>query len=133
MDTENARKLLAKYRQGSCTPREKMLVERWYLERAAELPPYTDAVMEREAGRQERSIWQAVAERTVGTSGPRDGWFNSFRSILVAAAVILFAAVFAFYFITSRGQGTDAAHVAVKDVAPGTNRAKRPIASTISK
>ncbi len=115
--------MLAKYRQGSCTPREKMLVERWYLERAAELPPYTDDVMEREAGRQERSIWQAVAERTGGTSGRRDGWFNSFRSFLVAAAVILFAAVFAFYFITSRGQGTDAAHVAVNDIAPGTNRA----------
>lgn len=112
MDSIQAKKLLAKYTEGKCTPEEKALVERWYqnLADGQEIPEITsDPAIQREKSLQ--AIKKEIGKQT------KLRYFSVAASILFALSIALYL-----YYADNRPE-TVLVSKNGGDVPPGGNRA----------
>jgi ferric-dicitrate binding protein FerR (iron transport regulator) len=119
MNKEQAQELLEKYRLGICTPEEKTLLERWYLEESAR-QPMPDAPAD--PAKEEQIIWNRVLETL--PAEPQIRRLKKWYSIATAAAILIFLSVGLYFVVNKPAQQQIASNQLHKnDIAPGGNKA----------
>lgn len=118
MNKDEARQLLAKYIENDCTPEQRALVERWYLQEAAGqvLPDNGNDFKSEKA-----EIWAGTIEKagiSKKTYRPRTMWMAS-----AAALLIFITAAVLFLNQKEPPQQSAAAVSKTADVIPGGNKA----------
>jgi len=119
MNKEQAQALLEKYKLGICTPEEKTLLERWYLEESARqsMPEAPD-----EPAEEEQIIWNRILETL--PAEPKILRFGKWYSIAAAAAILIFLSI-GIYFVVDKPAHLQIARNQIhhNDIGPGGNKA----------
>ena len=119
MNKEQAQELLEKYKLGICTPEEKALLERWYLEESAR-QPMPEAP--EDPAKEEQIIWN----RVLGTlpAEPKIRRLKKWYSIAAAAAIFVFLSI-GLHFIVNKPvhQQIASNQLHKNDIGPGGNKA----------
>lgn len=93
MNKDEAQDLLRRYTNNQCTPKEKILVERWYLKESGQ--PDSEEVNNDISGRQ-KEIWQGTLKKA-GLPAERNN-VRLFLQIATAAAILLFIGIGVYFF-----------------------------------
>ncbi|MEJ2884791.1 FecR family protein [Pedobacter sp. GR22-6] len=120
MEQPDLQHLLDKYKNGTCTAEESVLVENWYLQWKVQ----PQAVSEEELSNVKDELWQAIAaEVKAGKTVPL--W----RRVGIAAAIVL-ATISAGIWFYQSNLGNNAKTISyTSDVAPGSKGATLTLAS----
>lgn len=116
MKNKEAEALYKKYREGSCTPQERNLIERWYL-RETDRRLEFNLDVDHEVVKDE--MWAELMKRTLPQPRKTYRWFP-----YAAAAVLIAALSFGAWFYRSNPEEVLISEsLAANDVGPGGNRA----------
>jgi transmembrane sensor len=114
MENKNARKLLKKYLNGTCTPDEKAIIESWY---GKEAEDKTDAPEDRtDYSDMEKEIWSELEKRNKPESKSVWFWFTA-----VAAALTIISSIV--YFSDYRFNKSAEINYSKNKISPGANKA----------
>jgi transmembrane sensor len=116
MERFNARELLQKYANGTCTPQEKFLFEQWYinLNRTDRLELSETELLE---------VEQEISQRLgLITEGNNNRTLHLWRYISVAATILLCLSIGAYFFLPIRPQQQIIKNN-IHDLEPGSNKA----------
>jgi len=117
---KNARELLTKYKAGTCTAEEKMLIEKWLLfYHASE----TTDLTETDFGQMHKELWESVQQEISIKPAMLPLWPK------VAAAMGLVILSIGVYWFTAKKEAFNQGVVVVNDVAPGKNKAYLTLAN----
>jgi len=116
MDKDEAQELLTKYTKNQCSPEEKALIERWYLEEASmqQLPDNQD-----DFNREKIEIWA----ETLKKAGLKKANYRLGRVWMASAAALLIFLSIGFYFFRIEQPEPKVAVSKTTDVIPGSNKA----------
>lgn len=121
MDKSRAQSLLRKYLNGTCTPDEKIVVEKWYLDTVGQQPDDASDLNYDQIGSE---IWNRLPQSV--KNQPKvsriSGW-----SRYAVAAIILFIVSFSVYFISNRNS-SESNVIAQTDIKAGGNHATLTLA-----
>ena len=116
MENERAKKLIAKYLEGNCTPEEKSIVESWYLKETADIQ---DEIEDPDYSAIEQELWaDIIAENKKKHPFKRSIYWFAAAAILIISAGL--------YFGTSPIQSIKQNGVpdfTKTDIRPGSNKA----------
>jgi transmembrane sensor len=116
MENERAKKLIAKYLEGNCTPEEKSIVESWYLKETADI---YDEIEEPDYSVIEQELWAGInAENKKKQPFKQKIYWYAAAAILVISTSL--------YFGTSQIQSFKQSGVSdftKTDIRPGGNKA----------
>ena len=119
MNKEQAQELLEKYKLGICTPEEKALLERWYLNEAARQPMPESP---ENPLKEEQLIWNRIMEELPRANKVRK--LNLWYSISAAAAILIFISAGLYIGLHKAPVQQIANNRPLKnDIAPGGNKA----------
>lgn len=116
MTKEEALLLLVKYKEGNCTDNEKKLIEKWLFQYDSDSPPLSAE----EINQIGEDIWLTLPQ------SPQSIYRKfSFWSRIAAAAALIVAAGFSFFYLhqTAKLNRQVAVHKVATDVLPGGNKA----------
>ncbi|MDO3628246.1 FecR family protein [Mucilaginibacter sp. BT774] len=119
MNKEQAQELIEKYRLGICTPEEKALLERWYLDEATRqpMPESPENPLQ-----EEQIIWNRIMEELPQANKVRR--MNLWYSISAAAAILIFISAGLYIGLHKAPVQQTANNRPLKhDIAPGGNKA----------
>lgn len=112
---KNAKELLERYKQGTITAEDKLLVEDWFMKYGIEEEVLLN---EMDIDRVKAEMWQVVdAKRN------KVNVFKLWPRIAVAAAVAIVILGAGLFYVAKHGQEDSATPAYVYDVAPGKNKA----------
>jgi len=119
MNKEQAQELFEKYKLGICTPEEKLLLERWYLEESVR-QPMPDAP--EDTAKEEQIIWGRILETL--PAEPKILRLRKWYSIAAAAAILIFLSIGLYFVVNKPVQQQIAGNQIHKnDIGPGGNKA----------
>jgi ferric-dicitrate binding protein FerR (iron transport regulator) len=117
MTKQEAKELLERVENGTCTPEEKILVDSWYLDITRQAKDFTGAI---DYESEKLWIWNQLQKRKV----------RRLPNWLVAAACLTFFMLsIGVYVFVSQKHSHPAAELASKDILPGTNKATLTLAN----
>src|SRR5690606_13022178 len=112
MNKHEAQKLIDKYLDGTCTPKERILVERWYNEQMDAAEPFSTQS-------NTESIGEEIYNRLPLRKKNKGGKYYS----IAAAAVILIALSFTINQIFVKEDVKIVEQTTVNEIGPGGNKA----------
>jgi hypothetical protein len=119
MNKEQAQELFEKYKLGICTPEEKLLLERWYLEESVR-QPMPEAP--EDPSKEEQIIWNRILE--ILPAEPKILRLRKWYSIAAAAAILIFLSIGLYFVVNKPVQQQIAGNQIHKnDIGPGGNKA----------
>ncbi|CAL1517426.1 FecR domain-containing protein [Chitinophaga sp. MM2321] len=121
MEKEEALALIARYRNGTCTPEEKLLVESWYLEMAK-----TESMPEGQPDFEQinESIWNALIDHDARLIHRKNKRTIPFTPLKIAAAVLGFVlAAGTIWWFLNPVIIPDVPQLAATDIGPASNKA----------
>lgn len=118
---KNARELLTKYNEDTCTAEEKLLIEKWLLFYKSSEP--TDLTVA-DYDELHKEIWQGVQKNTVAKPSTGQLW----PKIAVTAAVLLTLS-FGIYWFNNNNGDLNHGVIIVNDIAPGKSKAYLTLAN----
>jgi transmembrane sensor len=121
MDTSKAQELINKYRKGTLSAEEEVILEEWYLKLTAEQQV---SISETHLTQKKRAIWKNLQ---VNNGAAKIVKFRVLAQIAAAAIVII--AVGLFYFHQKDTATQTVNHIAKNDIRPGGNKAYLTLAN----
>ena len=119
MNKEQAQELFEKYKLDICTPEEKLLLERWYLEESVR-QPMPEAP--EDPSKEEQIIWNRILE--ILPAEPKILRLRKWYSIAAAAAILIFLSIGLYFVVNKPVQQQIAGNQIHKnDIGPGGNKA----------
>jgi transmembrane sensor len=121
MDTSKARELIDKYRKGTLSAEEEVMLEGWYLKLTAE---QRVSISEKHLVQKKQAIWKNLQ---VNNGAAKIVKFKVWAQIAAAAIVIIAVGMLYFYQKDTTKQTVN--HIAKNDIRPGGNKAYLTLAS----
>lgn len=117
---KDPKKLLERYKDGSCSDEEKAIVESWYLELKSEEGTPTHTVIENTKDK----VWAALSTDAVKPTERPNLKIVYLRKVAAwAAAIFIIGSVGLFFLNKSKVQQVASQHLKKNDVLPGGNKA----------